>query len=68
MALSMLVPKPRSDVFSVTTDWFRTASSVLEHGLSFLTEHDSPMSALGQKQTSPNVRVMSVITLKSGHF
>ena len=27
------VPKPRSDVFSVTTDWFRMASSVLEPGL-----------------------------------
>ena len=28
--VGVIVPKPRSDVFSVTTDWFRMASSVLE--------------------------------------
>ena len=65
MAPSMLVPKPRSDVFSGTTDWFRMASSVLEPGLRSPAKRLPPMSALGHKQTLEQASEMSALPTKA---
>ena len=64
VAISTQALKPRSGVFSVTTDWFRTASSVLEHGLRFLARRPPSMSALGHKRKQCHARVMSDLPLK----